>query len=170
MHRSKRQRIDSNGNDTNKLQLTKKRFDDLPNEIICEILEYLDAYHVYITFRHLNTRFQNLVFNSNFPFQIDMFLFSNQSFHHYYTQFLLHNLHRIHSLRLLNSFPMALVILLLQNTSKFHRLTYLLLDRIEYVYLENLLLALIISPCLSSLNIIYDDPDLSKTIIYDLIF
>ncbi len=150
--------------------VTSTRFADLPNEIICEIFEYLDAYYIYTAFLNLNTRFQNLLFNSNFPFRIDMFLSSNASFHRYYTQFLLLNLHRIHSLRLLNSFPMALAILLLQNISKFSRLHYLLLDQIELVYLENLLLALFTSPRLSSLNIIYNGPDTAKTNIYYLIF
>ncbi|UJR18903.1 hypothetical protein I4U23_022031 [Adineta vaga] len=95
---------------------------------------------------------------------------SHPSFHRYYTQFLLSHLHRSHSLHLLNSYSMALVILLLQNTSKFSRLHNLILDQIDLVYLENLLLALITSPCLSSLNIIYNDPISAKTSILNLIF
>ncbi|CAF1347726.1 unnamed protein product [Adineta ricciae] len=166
MQQAKRRRIENNSKEIR----IPTRFDDLSNEIICEVFEYLDAYDVYTSFLNLNIRFQNLVLHSNFPLRIDMFLVSNRSFHRYYTRFLLRRLHRIHSLCLLNSFPMALIILLLQNTSKFTRLRYLLLDQIELVYLENLLLALTTISSLSSLNIIYNGSESGKSNIYDLIF
>jgi hypothetical protein len=39
-------------------------FEDLTSEIIYEIFEYFDPYHVYKSFFNINTRFQYLVINS----------------------------------------------------------------------------------------------------------
>ncbi|CAF1237296.1 unnamed protein product [Adineta ricciae] len=41
------------------------RFEQLPNELLMEIFEYLDAYDIHCGFANLNLRFQNLLVNSS---------------------------------------------------------------------------------------------------------
>ncbi|CAF3982612.1 unnamed protein product [Rotaria sordida] len=62
----------SNSNKKQKLETqiitinsNKYRFEDLANEILYEIFDYLDVYDIYKGFYNLNNRFQNLAINSN---------------------------------------------------------------------------------------------------------
>jgi hypothetical protein len=80
------------------------------------------------------------------------------------------NIHRIRSFRLSDPFSSDLVPLLLLNISKFTRLETLILDRIELIYLENLLHDLTSLPYLCSLTIIHDSFHSDKNILYHLIF
>ena len=52
------------------------RFEHLPNELIIEIFEYLDAYDIHRGFSNLNLRFQNLLVSSSFPLKT---VFAEQS-------------------------------------------------------------------------------------------
>ena len=79
-------------------------FENLSNEIIYEIFDYLDMYDIYQGFMDLNSRFQNLLMYSSLPLKINMKYLSKSNVQSYYTQFILPNLHRINFLYLWNPF------------------------------------------------------------------
>ncbi|CAF0827653.1 unnamed protein product [Rotaria sp. Silwood1] len=54
--------------------------EDLSNEVFYEVFEYMDIYHVYEEFFNLNTRFQNLLVNSNVPVHINISTMSKSNF------------------------------------------------------------------------------------------
>ena len=54
--------------------------EDLANEIIYEIFDYLDIYHVYQGFSNLNKRFRNLLEDSNLPIQINISTMTKSNF------------------------------------------------------------------------------------------
>ncbi|CAF5007704.1 unnamed protein product, partial [Rotaria sp. Silwood1] len=101
MQRIKRQENDdmvqvSNSNKKQKLenQITiinsnKYRLEDLANEILYEIFEYLDVYDIYKGFYNLNNRFQNLAINSNILTKINILTISKSNFEDYYHNILI---------------------------------------------------------------------------------
>ncbi|CAF1452622.1 unnamed protein product [Rotaria sordida] len=83
MQRTKRQKNDmvqvSNSNKKQKLEneitiinSNKYCLEELANEILYEIFEYLDGYDIYKGFYKLNNRFQNLSINSNILTKINI--------------------------------------------------------------------------------------------------
>ncbi|CAF1261998.1 unnamed protein product [Rotaria sordida] len=126
-------------------------FEDLANEILYEIFEYLDIYHVYQGFINLNKRFQNLLFHSTFPIKINISTMSKSKFHYYHRNIILPNQHRINSLRLSNPFTMDIIFSLPRIISKFICLEILILDNIKAQYLNKIFNHLILLPKLHSL-------------------
>ncbi|CAF5054351.1 unnamed protein product, partial [Rotaria sp. Silwood1] len=84
-------------------------FEDLANEIIYEIFEYLDVYHVYQGFFYLNIRFQNLLINTNLPIQINIPTMSKTNFELYHQNMIKPNKHRIDLLHLSNPFTVDII-------------------------------------------------------------
>jgi hypothetical protein len=152
------------------LKLSFRYFEDLSNEIIYEIFEYLDAYDIYEGFRDLNRRFQNLLLTSTIPLKINHLFLSKSTFYRYFTHLITPNIHRIRSFRLSDPFISDLGSLLIQNTSKFTRLETLILDGIESIYLAILLHDLPSLPYLCSLTIAYNGSNSETDTIYPLIF
>ena len=74
---------------------SRSRFEDLANEIMYEIFEYLDVYHVYQGFYYLNTRFKNLRINTNLLIQINIPTMSKTNFELYHQDMIKPNKHRI---------------------------------------------------------------------------
>ncbi|CAF1130619.1 unnamed protein product, partial [Rotaria sordida] len=66
----------------------KSLFEDLANEILYEIFEYLDIYYVYKGFINLNKRFQNLLFHSTLLIKINISTMPKSKFHHYHINIL----------------------------------------------------------------------------------
>jgi hypothetical protein len=128
-------------------------FEDLSNEIIYEISEYLDNYQVYVSLSKLNKRFQNLFTVSNLPIKVNTSNISKPSFQEYYQQFLIHNTHRISSLYLLNSLIAKLMFPSRENIILFTRLESLFLDNTHSIDLADLLDDLAKLPKLSLLVI-----------------
>ncbi len=56
------------------------RFENLPNEIIYELFEYIDTYDIYHGFFNLNERFKNLLMNSNVHIRINNSTMSKSKF------------------------------------------------------------------------------------------
>ncbi|CAF4015521.1 unnamed protein product [Rotaria sp. Silwood1] len=121
MQRIKRQENDdmvqvSNSNKKQKLenQITiinsnKYRLEDLANEILYEIFEYLDVYDIYKGFYNLNNRFQNLAINSNILTKINILTISKSNFEDYYHNILIPNQSQINFLRLSNPFVTEII-------------------------------------------------------------
>jgi hypothetical protein len=125
--------------------------ENLPNEILYEIFEYLCIHHVYNGFLNLNKRFKSLLINSTLPIQINISTISKSSFELYYKNIILPNKHRINILRLSNPFTVDIVFSPPRIISKFLRLEKLILDNIDAKYLNNILNQSIHLPKLHSL-------------------
>ncbi|CAF1416698.1 unnamed protein product [Rotaria sordida] len=113
------------------MQLIKSFFEDLPNEILYEIFEYLDLYHVYDVFFDLNQRFQTLFLNSTIPIKINIPTVFKSNVEGYYEKMIIRNKHRINILRLLNPFIVDIIFSTPHIISKFIRLEILILDNIH---------------------------------------
>ena len=82
--------------------LSGSHFEDLSNEIVYEIFDYLDIYHVYGSFHDLNIRYEKVVKCSNLPIHISTSFLSKSNFDVHLSDFVLPNVERIHSVRLSN--------------------------------------------------------------------
>ncbi|CAF1158639.1 unnamed protein product [Adineta steineri] len=131
-------------------------FEDLSNEVIYEILEFLDYFHIYQSFYNLNSRFRKFLTCSNFPIKINISSISRSNFQDYYTDIIIPYQHRITSICIRNLFfncDVSLHIIL----SKFIQLERLILENISSEYVENILKDIACLPNLSSLVIIVED-------------
>ncbi|CAF1366204.1 unnamed protein product [Rotaria sp. Silwood1] len=145
-------------------------FQDIPNEIIYDIFEFLDVYHMYTAFFNLNIRFQNLLTDSNLPIKINLSLTSRSTFEHQYKHLIMLNKHRINSLRLSNLFTIDVIFSPIRIVSKLTRLQALHINNIQSEYVEKLLKYLVSLSCLSSLIIIVIDCVENKNQLYRRIF
>ncbi|CAF3334409.1 unnamed protein product [Rotaria socialis] len=115
MERIKRQLDDivdvNNNNKKQKIFATTNQFnfENLANEIIYDIFEYLDVYDIYYGFYHLNKRFKNLTIYSNLHCQVDISTMSKSNFESYYEDIIKPNKNRIKILRLSNPFTIDLI-------------------------------------------------------------
>ncbi len=129
------------------------RVEDLSNEVIYEMFDFLDFCQIYDAFSHLNVRLENLLHDPLLPIKIKIALVSKPTFQRYYTQIIIPNVRRIQSLHLSNPFIIDFVFSLLSMLSKFTRLECLVLHKIKVNCLENNLIHLRSLLCLSSLVI-----------------
>ncbi|CAF4099524.1 unnamed protein product, partial [Rotaria sordida] len=164
-----------NGNKKQKLQdqnsnTNKTLFENLSNEIIYEIFDYLGIYHVYHEFFNLNQRFNNFFINSNLPIQIDISSMSKSNFEQYHKDIILPNKHRINYLRLSNAFTVDIIFSPPRLISKFLQLETLVFDNINARYLNNILHHQIILPHLHSLTINLIDYIQNSTLFYLQLF
>ena len=146
------------------------KFEDLPNELLYEIFDYLDTFHAYQAFFTLNKRFKHLFLYSNLPIQIDISPVSKSSFEDYSKTFILPNKHRINYLHLSNPFTIDIIFSPIRLISQFILLEILILDQIHSNYLSNLFLHLIFLPKLHSLTIHPIDSITNSTDFYQQIF
>ncbi|CAF1373721.1 unnamed protein product [Rotaria sordida] len=146
------------------------RFEDLSKEIIYEIFEFLDFFHLYEIFSNLNIRFQNFFIYSNFPIKIKLLSASKSTFQRYYTQIIIPNQHRIKSLYLSNPFIIDGIFSSTRIELKLIKLETLILNKISSIYFENLLKYLFILPYLSSLIINCEDEIQNKNKLYKQVF
>jgi hypothetical protein len=122
--------------------------EDLSNELIYEIFEFLDDHHAFQAFYDLNTRFQNLFLNSNLPIKINISSISKSKFQHYLTHIITPCAYRIEFFRL--SSPFIDPCLLMTNLTQ---LKTLILNNIESNFIEQMVNHLSSLPVLSSLII-----------------
>ncbi|UJR06865.1 hypothetical protein I4U23_011154 [Adineta vaga] len=72
-------------------------FEDLANEIIYEVFEYLDFFNIYKGFFHINYRFRYVVMESTLiPIKINIPLMSQSTFVDYNQDIIIPNIQRIH--------------------------------------------------------------------------
>ncbi|CAF4995491.1 unnamed protein product, partial [Rotaria sp. Silwood1] len=79
-------------------------FEELSNELIYEVFEYLDLHYAFQAFYDLNQRFQNLFLYPNLPIKINISSISKSTFHYYLTDIIIPHADRIKSFRLSNPF------------------------------------------------------------------
>ncbi|CAF1027754.1 unnamed protein product [Adineta steineri] len=103
------------------------QFEDLSNELIYEIFEYLDYYHSYQGFFYLNSRFRSHFTQSTLPLKINIDLTIQSNFNCFKQDIIIPNKQRIHSLRL-------------SNCCMFHTNVFILFDKISLrtLVLENI--------------------------------
>ncbi|CAF1034311.1 unnamed protein product, partial [Rotaria sp. Silwood1] len=106
-------------------------FEDLANEILYEILEYLDTYDIYKAFYNLNKRFQNLAINSNVLTKINISAMSKSNFEDYNRNIFIPNRKRIKLLRLSNPFTADIIFSPARTILNFGQLETLILDNIK---------------------------------------
>ncbi|CAF1365880.1 unnamed protein product [Rotaria sordida] len=128
-------------------------FEDLANEILYEIFEYLDVYDIYKGFYNLNKRFQNLAINSNVLTKINISTISKSNFEDYYRNILIPNRNRIKFLRLSNPFTADIIFSPPRTLLNFIDLEILILDNVQIKYLNKISRHLIELPKLHSLTI-----------------
>ncbi|CAF3577991.1 unnamed protein product [Rotaria sp. Silwood1] len=145
-------------------------FEQIPNELIYEIFDFLDISHVYNAFSNLNTRFENLLTNSSFCFNINISSMSKSTFEHYYTNIINPNKHRIKLLHLSNPFTVDRIFSPVRIALKFIRLETLIFDNIQSKYLPNILHHFISLPNLRCLILISIDSVRNLNNIYYQIF
>ena len=138
-----------------KLKSTKSvqsSLENLANETLIEVFEYLDINDVYFGFFDLNNRFASLLIYLQIPFQIDLSKISKSEFDFYNENVLRENAHRISILRLSNPFAIDEIFSPVHLISNLVNLEELIFDQIHSKYLHQILKylprlrALILSP------------------------
>ncbi|CAF3324483.1 unnamed protein product [Rotaria socialis] len=151
---NKRKKIDVTANETDCLikdDITT--LENLSNELIYEIFEFLNYHHAFQAFYDLNQRFQDFFLNSNLPIKINISSMSKSKLQQYLTHIIKPYAYRIEFFRLSNPF-IDLSLLLLPIMKTLTQLTTLILNNIESNYIEQIVNHLSSLPVLSSLIII----------------
>ena len=145
-------------------------FEDLSNEVIYEIFEFLDHPHAFQAFYQLNQRFQNLFLYSNLPIRINISSISKLNFHRYLEDIIKSHPHRIQSLQLINPFSADMSLLLLPIMENFTRLETLIINGVESIHITEIVNHLSSLPTLTSLTIISNDNVKNQNEIYRKLF
>ncbi|UJR07567.1 hypothetical protein I4U23_011854 [Adineta vaga] len=136
---------------------TKTILENLANEIIYEIFDYLDIFHIYDGFFDLNRRFKNLLINSNFPVQVNTSTITKTKFQYYYKKVILPNKNRINHLRLSNEFITDIIFSPSRLIIQFLQIESLVLDNIIYRSFKNISIYLMHLPKLRSLTLSFSE-------------
>jgi hypothetical protein len=146
------------------------KFEDLPNEVLYEILDYLDTCHAFEAFFYLNTRFQYLLINCPLFLKIDLSCISKSRFEDCCTYIIQRNIHRILSLRFSNPLILDLFFSLFTLNSSFIQLESIIFTQINFEKLEPILVNFSLLPRLYSLTINNNIEVCDSSKIYRLIF
>ncbi|CAF3801350.1 unnamed protein product, partial [Rotaria sp. Silwood1] len=134
---------DNDNNKSKKLRVlaidTKKTyFENLSNDLMYEIFDYLNEYDIYESFYDLNQRFKSLLIESNLPIKIKFPFISKLNFYHYYRRIIIPNKHRITLFHVTNPFTLDLIFSSSFFILKFIRLQTLILDNMQATNLEDM--------------------------------
>ena len=128
-------------------------FEDLSNELIYELFDYLHSHHAFESFYDLNQRFQNFFLHSHHALHVNLSSISKPIFRRYLTQIIRPHPNRIQSLRICNHFAVDIYLFLLPLFNHFSRLEQLIIHNIELEHIEATVNSLFSLPMLSSLVI-----------------
>ena len=145
-------------------------FEHLSNEVIYEIFDFLNHFHVYNAFFNLNDRFRHLLTHSNLPINLNLSSISKSNWKRYSADIIEDNLHRISTLRIFNPCIHDFVLPSLDRILPLNRVGRLILKNIEFKCLENLFNRLLSLSQLSSLTITTADDAQENSNTYQLIF
>ncbi|CAF3730249.1 unnamed protein product [Rotaria sordida] len=109
----------------------KSCLENLTDELLFEIFDYLDTYHIYKGFYYLNKRFKNIFINSTIPEAINILPMSKSNFENYYINIILPNRYRINLLRLTNPFTLDAIFSPPSIIVEFIHLETLILDNVQ---------------------------------------
>ena len=128
--------------------------EDLCNELIYETFQYLNYFHVYEAFFHLNIRFRHLLTHSDYPIKIDLSSLSKAAWKRYNADIIESTVNRIRVFRISDTFMYdSCLLFLFEKLSAFNRMECLILENVGFESLENLLDQLLSLSQLSSLTI-----------------
>lgn len=144
-------------------------FEDLSNELLYDIFEYLYVHDIYQAFSNLNTRFQHTIQYLNIRIKLNTSSYSKVIFQKYYKDFILPNQHRTKTIHLSDPFIIEYLFPIKENLCIYSQLQSLFLKNIESKYLEDFLQRLMILPKLSSLTL-HVSYDANKLNIFNGIF
>ena len=145
-------------------------FEDLSNDILYEIFDFLDFCQACDAFTPLNQRFQNLFTHCNLPIKIKLTSISRSTFSRYNKRILMPNLNCIKSLHMSNPFVIDHMLPSLSNGLKLTQLETLILEKIQWTILKNLLKSPLPLSYLSSLIIDCEDLVENRKNLYEEIF
>ncbi|UJR11105.1 hypothetical protein I4U23_015287 [Adineta vaga] len=148
-----------------------KSFENLSNEIFCEIFDYLDAYVIFHGFSNLNNRFRLLLNSSLTRLKVtDNYLRSKRIFLHNYKEIFLHHQHQIVSIHSWEPESSKLILSTITFDLSFQSLQTLAFNSIQPDILISLLQQLAFLPRLYSLTIDMWPAKQDLGYIYQLIF
>ena len=153
--------------DLNRLVIT--RFEDLSNELLYDIFDYLDSCYTYETLCHLNTRFNRLITHSSLPLRLNFSLLSKATVQHRCNHILVPNVHRIVSLCLSHHLLIDYFFTSFFLDSSFIRLESFTLKNAKSDNLIRILSTLTFLPHLYSLTITSIEHIVSPNVVYSLI-
>lgn len=145
-------------------------FEDLPNEVLYELLDYLDISDSFEAFFHQNIRFQYLLIHNPLFLKIDLSYLSKSKFEECCTKIISKNLTRVLSLRFTNPLTMDTFLSLISFNESFLHLESISFNEINFEKLESILIYLSILPRLYSLTINNNIEISDSSSIYSLIF
>ena len=129
------------------------KFEDLPNEVIYEIFDYLNICDVFDIFSLLNYRFDHLLYDLPIPLNLDLLLISKRNFNVYAKHLIEKNLTRLRSLRLSNPLIIHQFLSIYSFDETYSCLECLVLNDIEWTQLESIVIVLQFLPCLYYLTV-----------------
>lgn len=148
------------------MRSTISSFEDLSNELLYEIFDYLDYADLHETFASLNSRFNHLIVRSSLPIKLKFSFLSKATFEYQCQRILLPNIHRIRSIYLSQQLPIEYFSTYYSFQSSYIRLEALTLDHFKWDTLLVILPTLISLPRLFSLTLISMDQYQPRTAIY----
>jgi hypothetical protein len=145
-------------------------FEDLSNEILFDIFEFLDGYDILEAFSNLNIRFEHLFRCSYFSLKLNIPLMSKSNFKKRSTNIIAPHIHQIISLHLSQAFFIKYFVTLFPIDLSFIRLESLTLDALDPDSAIWVLTSLASLPRLFSLTIIFNNYPKEEGDIFQLIF
>ncbi|CAF0963996.1 unnamed protein product [Adineta steineri] len=128
-------------------------FEDLSNELLLDIFDYLDGYHMLEAFSNLNNRFQHLINSSYFLLKLNISFMSQTSFNKRSSNIIRPYINQIISLQLSKPFFMKNFFTSFPIDTSFNRLESLVLNDFNVNDNLSILISLRQLPRLFSLNI-----------------
>ncbi|CAF0979013.1 unnamed protein product [Adineta steineri] len=157
MNQSKRQLTINGSNKKVRISKHGTHIEDLSNELIIEVFDYLDGCDLYKAFSKLNKRFQDILSCPYIRPKINIVNSSKRDILFDYTKIILPNKHQIVSICILNPLAIDLFSQTMKFDLSFHRLESVVLYGLKASDLVALLLTLISIPQLSLLIITLTD-------------
>lgn len=147
--------------------------EDLSNELLYEVFDYLDGWNIYQAFGRLNNRFDNLLSDPSLFLQIILLSGLKTNSEHYCREVIMPNQHRVRSLKIFDDCMMNQFLDYCEIDASFTCLESIVLNSISNQYIFMILPSLKSLPCLFALTIDYfgdfywDRPSLYR-LIFDL--
>jgi hypothetical protein len=151
------------------LKMFVTRLENLSNEILYEIFEYLDTYFVHNIFSNFNLRFKYLLNYSSLPLKLNLAWTSKSIFEYYSQHIIIPNQTRIISLQIPNPLSIKLFLSSFSLHTAFNRLESLNFGTMNSDQIISLLTQLQSLPHLFSLSINIKKPENDINEIYQLI-